>query len=122
VTENHTPGGSVPIPPWVLHPGEEYKNAWDAHGDHYISAVWRPFWDNLNEHERGAYLERFPPTCGWDGFLQAVAFDQEVVRIDAEDIASGILQPNGLPWPEVAKAKPPWLRYFPRPWLRVPSK
>ena len=112
MTESDRQDDLEPKPPWIWRPGERYENAWDAHGDHYISAVWRPFWDALNEQERAVYLERFAPISGWDRFLQAVAFDQEVARIDAEDIAAGVLQPNGLPWPEIVKVKPSWLRFL----------
>ena len=104
-----------PIPPWLVRPGQPYGNPWDTHGDRHVRSVWRPYWDLLNEQERAAYLTRFPPAHSWDRFLQDVAMDQEVARIDAEDIASGVLQPNGLPWPETPVARPSlWRRLFRR--------
>lgn len=103
-----------PIPPWLVRPGEQYENPWDTHGDRHVRSVWRPHWDLLNGQEHAAYLTRFPPAPGWDRFLRDVAMDQEAARIDAEDIASGVLQPNGLPWPETPARPSLWRRLFRR--------
>ncbi len=99
-----------PQPPWTVHPGQDYGAFWETLGDSYICTVWRPFWDALGAEERAAYLARFPPAAGWDRFIADIAFDQEIARIDAEDIAAGILQPDGSPWPDAATPRPSLLR------------
>lgn len=104
-----------PVPPWVWSAGASDTTPRDWRSNPYISSVWRPFWDACGAQEQAAYLSRFPPPPGWDRFLEDVAFDQQVARIDAEDIASGVLQPNGLPWPEPKTPRPSlWRRLLGR--------
>ena len=92
--------GEEPPPPWVQFAGADYRTFSDWCGDRYVALVWRPFWDATVEGERKSYLERFAPPAGWSRFLEDVALDEEVARIDAEDIATGVLQPNGALWPQ----------------------
>ena len=98
--------GSNPVPPWVLDPEPRVEDGglWTMHDDPHVHRVWRPFWDLLRDEERSAYVLRHPPP-GWERFLQDVGFDQEVARIDMEDIATGVLQPNGSPWPQPVVAR-----------------
>ncbi|MGI4811666.1 MAG: hypothetical protein ACRYF2_26640 [Janthinobacterium lividum] len=99
--------GAEPIPPWGVNPGAPYQSFWIESGTPHVHSTWMPFWNALGEAERDAYLTRFPPPAGWDRFLEDVAMHEEWDRIDAEDIASGILQSNGSPWPKPAVTRPP---------------
>ena len=108
--------GSDPVPPWLLDPRVSDAVLWTMHNDDHVHLVWRPFWDLLGDEERSAYLVRYPPPPGWERFLQDVAFDQDVAGIDMEDIATGVLQPNGSPWPQpVVARRSLWRRLFRRP-------
>ncbi len=105
--------GSDPVPPWVPDPRVSDAALWTMHDDHRVDQVWRPFWNLLGDEERSAHLRRHPPPPGWERFLQDVAFDQEAARIDREDIATGVLQPNGSPWPRpVLTRLSPWRHLF----------
>ncbi len=100
-----------PFPPWVADPDAQ-SMAHPVPSDYaYAHATWRRFWDALDGAERAACLLRHPPGARWMEYLEWVALDQEVARIDAEDIASGVLQPNGSPWPAPEVVRPsPWRR------------
>jgi hypothetical protein len=84
-------------PPWIAYPriapGEFF---WREAGDAYYHDAWRPFWDSLGADGQRAYLERTAPPADWDEYLRNLkAFEDELERIDAEDIASGVLLPDG---------------------------
>ena len=94
-----------PLPPWVMNPGTSYEAFWMECCDPHVHSVWLPFWNKLTEEERVAYLARFPPAPGWKVFLDDLAVNREFDQIDAADIASGVLQPNGLAWPQPKAAR-----------------
>ena len=99
-----------PIPPWIVTPGR-YEAYWIQGNDPYVHSTWRPFWWGLNEEQRLAYLSRFPVGASWQEFLLDVDLDQAMARSDAEDNASGGLQPNGSPWPKPTVIRSPlWRR------------
>ncbi len=109
--------GTDPLPPWAMHPGTRYEAFWIESCDPHVHSTWLPFWKSLSEGQRADHLARFPPPPGWQAFLDDVALDQEWERIDAEDIASGVLQPNGSPWPRPKASRPRfWARLS--EWLR----
>ncbi len=100
--------GAEPVPPWVVSRGAPYQAFWIESGTPHVHSTWMPFWNALGKEERDAYLARFPPSPSWDRFLEDVAMHQEWDRIDDEDIASGVLQPNGSPWPKPAVTRLPF--------------
>lgn len=110
-----------PLPPWAANPGARYEALWKECCDPHVHSTWLPFWNALHEERRATHLARFPPPPSWQAFLDDVAFDQEWKRIDADDIAARVLQPNGMPWPQ-PKAPRPSLWYSLRRWLRTLSR
>lgn len=106
-----------PLPPWAMHPGARYEAFWIECCDPHVHSTWLPFWNALGDEGRAAHLARFPLPPGWQAFLDDVALDGEWARIDAEDIASGVLQPNGMPWPRLEPARPSRVLRI-REWLR----
>ena len=91
-------------PPWIAYPNQPpFAFFWREAGEPWLNEVWLPFWRSLGDSEKQAYLKRRPPPQEWLDYLLADPADDELARIDAEDIASGALTPTG----RAAQAKTP---------------
>ncbi len=103
-----------PEPPWLLCPqaipGDYY---WREAGESYWHSIWTPFWQSLDAEARTAYLARPDIPKDWREYLTHFeAWSAELNRIDADDIAAGILRPDGTPWPEKRPRTDKRLRFW----------
>jgi hypothetical protein len=104
-------------PPWIAHPGREPGDFyWREAGEPWLWDVWRPFWDQLDDTQRQAYLGRWPaPSREWLDLVLTDDLQHRLDEGDAQDRAAGILGADGRLVRQTTQ--PPRSRW--RKWFRL---
>jgi len=61
--------GKAIEPPWIAYPGFPPADTfWRQSGEIWLHEIWRPYWHQLTETEKAAYLNKWPPPDVWQRF------------------------------------------------------
>ena len=63
VKQNEKTRSESPPPPWIKYPGKApYWGGWrQGESEFWLLNVWLPFWRDVTENERQAFLKKEPP-------------------------------------------------------------
>ena len=73
-------------PPCIKYPDyPPYDTFWRQSGEAWLAYIWQPFWQQLSEKQKTAYLKKWNVPQVWQDFYFDLAWQKLLETLDNDD-------------------------------------